>query len=68
MPGRDEVGQAAHNYVLAQESLRGAEKAVEEAKKTLISVMKAYDRKSVKLPEGTFTRRLYLAKETIVVS
>lgn len=67
-PERDEVGQAAHNVLLAEKDLAGAEMGVELARKALIKIMKAYGRESVKIEGRKFTRRFYQSKETVVVS
>lgn len=68
MPTRDEVGQAAHIVILAENNLADHELALEIARKNLLKVMAAHGRTSVAIEGRKFTRRFYQSKETIVVS
>jgi len=68
MPGPDEVGQAAHNLLLAERGLIEAETALASARKALVKIMKAHGRSAIKIEGRQFKRRFYESKETVVIS
>lgn len=68
MPARDEIGQAAHNLIQADQALTEAQEKRDLCEKTLFRLMSKAGRQNLSINDYRFSVRIRPTREIVAVS